>query len=160
MAHNIRHFTLSLCINYHNMKDSELSEPYVSYGYADDNNIMNLILLVRQGVAFNAFEKFTRNFPYSLAEWSQFLHLSERSMQRYKKENRAFDPLQSEKILEIVMLFKMGRDVFGSDEKLMFWFDTENLALGGLKPVSLIDNTFGLSLLKDELTRIEHGVLA
>ena len=142
------------------MKDSELSEPYVAYGYTDDNNIMNLIRLVRQGVTFKAFEKFARNFPYSLAEWSQFLHLSERSMQRYKKENRAFDPLQSEKILEIVMLFKMGMDIFGSDEKFIFWLGTENLALGGLKPVNLIDNTFGLSMLKDELTRIEHGVLA
>jgi len=142
------------------MKEFELSEPTVSYGYADDNNIMNLITLVRNGIAFKAFEKFTRNFPYTLSEWSQFLHLSERSMQRYKKENRVFDPLQSEKILEIVMLFKLGEEVFASAEKFIFWLDTENLALGGLKPVSLIDSSFGISLLKDELTRIEHGILA
>jgi putative toxin-antitoxin system antitoxin component (TIGR02293 family) len=142
------------------MKAFELSEPTIAYGSTDDNNMMGLIALVRQGVAFTAFENFALNFSYTLAEWSQFLHLSERSMQRYKKENRVFDPLQSEKILEIVMLFKLGKDVFGSDEKFLFWLNTENLALGGIKPVGLIDNTFGISLLKDELTRIEHGILA
>jgi putative toxin-antitoxin system antitoxin component (TIGR02293 family) len=142
------------------MKDFELSEPSIAYGSTDDNNIIGLIALVRQGVAFAAFENFTMNYTYTLGEWSQFLHLSERSMQRYKKENRVFDPLQSEKILEIVMLFKLGKDVFGSDDKFLFWLNTDNLALGGIKPVSLIDNTFGISLLKDELTRIEYGVLA
>jgi putative toxin-antitoxin system antitoxin component (TIGR02293 family) len=142
------------------MKNFELSEPTIAYGSTDDNNMMGLIALVRQGVAYTAFENFALNFSYTLAEWSQFLHLSERSMQRYKKENRVFDPLQSEKILEIVMLFKLGKDVFGSDDKFLFWLNNENLALGGIKPVGLIDNTFGISLLKDELTRIEHGVLA
>lgn len=142
------------------MKDFELSEPSIAYGSTDDNNIIGLIALVRQGVAFTAFENFALNYPYTLADWSQFLHLSERSMQRYKKENRVFDPLQSEKILEIVMLFKLGKDVFGSDDKFNFWLKTKNLALGGIKPVSLIDNTFGISLLKDELGRIEHGILA
>lgn len=142
------------------MKDFELSEPSIAYGSTDDNNMMGLIALLRKGVAFTAFENFAMKYPYTLAEWSEFLHLSERSMQRYKKENRAFELLQSEKILEIVMLFKLGKDVFGTDDKFIFWLKTENLALGGIKPVSLIDNTFGISLLKDELTRIEYGVLA
>jgi putative toxin-antitoxin system antitoxin component (TIGR02293 family) len=81
-------------------------------------------------------------------------------MQRYRNEKRTFDPLQSEKIIEIALLYNKGVEVFGSAEKLNTWLETNNLALGDIKPKSLLDNTFGISILKDELIAIEHGVLA
>ena len=86
--------------------------------------------------------------------------MSERTMQRYKKEKKTFDPIYSEKILEVMLLYKLGINVFGNKEKFISWIETKNLALGGVKPKELLDNTFGISLLKDELTRIEHGILA
>ena len=46
------------------------------------------------------------------------------------------------------------------NEKLNTWLETKNIMLGGVKPKDLLDNTFGISLVKDELTRIEYGVLA
>ncbi len=136
------------------------SEPHISYGATDDNNSLVLINMIRKGIGFTAFEKFAREFPYSLAEWSVFLHLSERSMQRYKKEKRAFDPLQSEKIVEIAMLFKLGEEIFGSRALFNAWLQTESLPLNKIKPIALIDNSFGIGLVKDELLRIEHGILA
>jgi putative toxin-antitoxin system antitoxin component (TIGR02293 family) len=81
-------------------------------------------------------------------------------MQRYKKEKRAFDPIQSEKIVEIAMLFKLGEEVFGSRAKFNAWLQTESLPLNKVKPVALIDNSFGIRLVKDELMRIEQGILA
>ena len=142
------------------MDTFKFSEPEISYGAIDDNNALVLIKMIRKGIGYTAFEKFALAFPYSLAEWSGFLHLSERSMQRYKKEKRAFDPLQSEKIVEIAMLFKLGEDVFGSKSNFNAWLQTESLPLNKIKPVELIDNSFGIGLVKDELIRIEHGILA
>ena len=43
------------------MKDFELSEPFIAYGSTDDNNIIGLIALVRQGVAFTAFENLSED---------------------------------------------------------------------------------------------------
>lgn len=142
------------------METFEFTEPLISYGSVDDNNTISLIRLIRNGIGFLAFEKFAGKFPYSLSEWSGFLHISERSMQRYKKEQRAFDPLQSEKIIEIAMLFKMGEEVFGSREKFNLWLETESLSLGKVKPRSLIDSTFGIGMVKNELGRIEYGILS
>ena len=59
-----------------------------------------------------------------------------------------------------MLIYKLGVNVFGDKEKFISWSETKNLALGGVKPKELLDNTFGISLLKDELTRIEHGILA
>jgi putative toxin-antitoxin system antitoxin component (TIGR02293 family) len=141
-------------------KMADILDKKMSYNSVDDKDIMFLIEAVRKGIKFSFFANITKNSPFSLFEWSNFLHLSERSMQRYKREKRTFDSLQSEKILQITLLYRMGTDVFGNEEKFNSWLKTENLALGKIKPKELLDNTFGINMLQDELTRIEHGVLA
>lgn len=142
------------------MELMELNDPRVSYNSIDNNNVVWLMELVRKGVNYNKFIQFANSGPFNLVEWSGFLHLSERTMLRYKQEEKTFDSLQSEKIIEIAILQKKGTEVFGSTEKFNLWLHTENLALGKNIPKDLLDNTFGINLLKDELTRIEYGILA
>jgi len=138
----------------------EIFDPMVTYGSVDDINALSLVEMVRHGVRFEAFDSFANKSPFSLNEWSGFLHLSERTMQRYRSEKRTFDPLQSEKIIEIALFYNKGVEVFGNAEKFNSWLETDSLALGGIKPKTLLDNSFGISILKDELTAIEYGVLA
>ena len=132
----------------------------ITFESVDDRNVLELIETIRKGLNFSVFTKLANISPFSSVEWSKYLHLSERTMQRYKKEKKSFDALQSERILQIVLLNKLGLEVFGSQEKYNHWLETDNLALGKIKPKDLLDNSFGISLLKDELTRIEYGVLA
>jgi len=141
-------------------KASNISVIKISYDSVDDKDIMFLIDAVRQGIKYKFFTDIADNSPFSMNEWSNFLHLSERTLQRYKREKRTFDTLQSEKILQIALLYRLGIDVFGSKGKFNSWLETENISLGKIKPKELLDNTFGISMLTDELNRIEHGVLA
>ncbi|HLF33441.1 MAG TPA: antitoxin Xre/MbcA/ParS toxin-binding domain-containing protein [Cyclobacteriaceae bacterium] len=126
----------------------------------DEKDVVALINASRKGIGYAIFMDLAKISPFSLQEWSIYLHLSERTIQRYKKEKRAFDPMQSERILQIMLLFKSGARVFGSKDKFSRWLESENLALGKITPKELLDNTFGIGLLNDELIRIEHGVLA
>ncbi len=137
-----------------------LEEPMAVYSSLDDGNIFSIINAVKKGLQYSFFERLTANIPFTLREWSQFLHLSERSLNRYKKEKAVFGNTASEKILEITMLNKYGIEVFGSQDKFNHWLNTKNVALGGIKPKTLLDSSFGIQMLKDELTRIEHGILA
>lgn len=132
----------------------------LSYKQIDDRDVLMLISSVREGIKYSLFQTIANNSPFSTAEWSNFLHLSERTFQRYKKEKRTFDPLHSEKILEITLVYNKGTEVFGDKGNYDAWLEAKNVALGGIKPKELLDSTFGIGLLKDELTRIEHGVLA
>lgn len=120
----------------------------------------DLISLTRRGIPFQEFETILEYAPFSLQNWSGFLHLSKRTLERYRKEKRVFDPLHTERILRIVQVYQLGIDVFGKASYFESWMDSRNLALGGISPIELLDSTFGIELLKDELTRIEHGVLA
>lgn len=142
------------------MTQFTLFDPEVAYNTTDDKFINEVITLVREGVSFEDFSKFASRTAFSPSEWADYLHVSERTMQRYQKEQKSFDSLQSEKIVEIALLQKRGVEVFGKKSKFQSWLDTPCLALGDLKPKSYLDSSFGITLLKDELTRIEYGVLA
>jgi putative toxin-antitoxin system antitoxin component (TIGR02293 family) len=139
---------------------NEVGEPLFIYGSTLHNDLIALIDRVRNGVSFKVFASFVNITPFSWPEWSLFLHLSERSMQRYKKDNKTFDPLQSEKIIEITRLYQRGIEVFGAKPKFDTWLSTSCVALGGPAPKSFLDSSFGIQLIHDELGRIEHGILA
>jgi putative toxin-antitoxin system antitoxin component (TIGR02293 family) len=115
---------------------------------------------VKHGVKYSLFRELTDSIPFNSFDWSAILHLSERTMQRYKTERKTFDPIYSDKILQIAILYKTGTEVFGDKANFDTWLQTKSVALGGVKPKELLDNTFGISLVKDELNRIENGVLA
>jgi putative toxin-antitoxin system antitoxin component (TIGR02293 family) len=142
------------------MEAFELNDPLVSYSSIDDKSVYGIINLIRNGIRFPVFENFVEHSPFTMPEWSSFLHLSERTMQRYKKENSSFDSLQSERIVEIRLLYNYGQQVFGNTEYFNKWLETDNLVLGRIKPKMLLDSSFGINLLKDELSRIENGVLS
>lgn len=140
--------------------NNKLNEAAVAYSSIDDSGILSIIQRIRKGINFSIFTDIAQKIPFSLYEWSSFLHISERTMQRYQKEKKSFDPIYSEKIIEITMLYNYGVEVFGNKENFDQWLQTQNVALGGNTPKDFLDSTFGIQLIKDELTRIEHGVLA
>ena len=132
----------------------------LSLSTVNSKDILLLIDTVKQGIKYSIFHSLAKKIPFSMNEWSNFLNLSERTMQRYKRKKITFDSIYSEKIIGITLLYKMGVDVFGDNAKFNTWLEIENIALGRIKPKELLETTFGIGLLKDELGRIEHGVLA
>lgn len=61
---------------------------------------------------------------------------------------------------ELKPLYQYGIKVFGDEEKFRAWLEIQNPALGNVIPKRLLDNAAGIDLIKNELIRIEHGVLA
>jgi putative toxin-antitoxin system antitoxin component (TIGR02293 family) len=118
------------------------------------------IAIVRKGISFSDFNKISDYVSLSFFEWHTILQMSERTLQRYKEEKKRFDTIHSERIIQILLLYKSGINVFGNKEKFKSWLESENFVLGKIKPKDLFDNSFGISLLNDELMRIQHGVLS
>jgi putative toxin-antitoxin system antitoxin component (TIGR02293 family) len=130
-----------------------------NYQFIDDDNI-KLTNMVREGVSVHHLTKLSDHIRLSMQDWADYLHISERTIQRYKKEGKAFDPIYSERIVVIELLYKKGIDIFGASEKFYAWMDSVSIALGGVKPKELLDTTFGITQVYDELGRIEHGIFA
>jgi putative toxin-antitoxin system antitoxin component (TIGR02293 family) len=116
------------------------------------------ITAVREGIPYYAFERFAASSFISMADWAELLEISERSLQRYKKENKSFDRMRSERIMEIEAVLKKGVEVFGDVEKFTIWMNSRIIALGGIKPRELLDSSYGIMILDEELTRIDYGM--
>lgn len=132
----------------------------ITFKSLDNKDVFMLIKSTREGVDYDTFDNLLGRFPLNNSDWSRILNVSERTMQRYKREKKRFDSIHSERLLLIMLLFKKGVDVFESTDNFIKWLNSENISLGGVKPMNMLDNTFGVNLIKDELIRIEHGVLA
>ncbi len=126
----------------------------------DNNDVFRLINATREGVEFETFYEFSVTYPLNSMDWSRILNMSERTIQRHKREKKKFDSIHTEKLLMIMLLFKKGTEVFGSPTNFLAWINSKDIALGGVKPINLMDNSFGINMVKEELIRIEHGVLA
>src|SRR6195952_3892125 len=129
------------------------------YKFPEEDSF-DLTNMVSEGVPFPYFTKLSNQIHFGYEDWSSYLHLSERTIQRYKKENKSFAPLYSERILQIELLYKKGIEVFGVADKFYTWMDSVSLPLGNVKPKNMLDTSFGINSIYDELGRIEHGVLA
>jgi putative toxin-antitoxin system antitoxin component (TIGR02293 family) len=119
-----------------------------------------LISYAQHGMPYHIFEKSADNWPFNQTEWSKLLHLSERTFQRYKKENKIFESIYTEKILELILLLNQGKSIFGSERNFYDWLNSPCLAFNNSKPISFIDNTFGITMVKNELGRIVNGIIS
>ena len=129
-------------------------------GVAQEHDLVYFINTARKGLSYEDFIKIAKQTPFTLDNWSSFLHLSERTIQRYKKESKPFDPIHTEKILEIALLYDRGTNTFSDAANFNLWLETPNIGLGGVKPMSLLDSTFGIAMLRNTLMRIENGIPA
>lgn len=132
----------------------------ISYSWNDDKRSYRLIKLVREGISYVNFVKVSNHAPFTVKEWAIYLNLSIRTLERYREENRVFRQEQSERILSIYQLLNYGQSVFGNKEHFFDWMGSENIALGGIRPKDILDTSIGIDMVRDELGRIEHGVLA
>jgi putative toxin-antitoxin system antitoxin component (TIGR02293 family) len=123
-------------------------------------NKLAMIHLIRQGVPYSLFDTIQDYTPFSETDWANILDLSTKSLQRYKQSSRQFGPLQSEKIIEMAEVTNVGLDVFGDMSKFKLWLDTPNFALGKIKPIELLKDSYGKEMVIGELTRINYGILA
>jgi putative toxin-antitoxin system antitoxin component (TIGR02293 family) len=141
-------------------KTNVLEEPLIGYYTTDDREIFKLIDTVKDGIKYSSFASLMKQIPFTLIEWSNYLNISDRTLQRYSREKKTFDRMQSERIIEITMLYKFGTAIFGSKLQFDEWLSTKNVSLGRKAPKDFLDSSLGIGLLKDALARIEHGILA
>ena len=120
---------------------------------------MLLVFAIRSGLPYSIFNLIQLYSPFSLQDWSGFLNISYKSLQRYKSNSTRFKPMYTEKIFEMAEVLDMGLAVFGDMEKLKRWLTRESYALGSLKPIELLSDSYGKDLVLAELTRIDHGIL-
>jgi len=124
------------------------------------SNKMLIIGAIRAGIPYSLFNLIQAYTPFTENDWADFLDISTKSLQRYKiSAEHHFKPIHSEKIIEMAEVTQVGLEVFGDMDKFKLWLNTPNYALGSLKPIELLKDSYGKELVISELVHIDHGIL-
>lgn len=108
--------------------------------------------------SYKKFEKIAALVPFTQKEWANILHLSERTLQRYAKDNNSFEGIYVDRILQIEQLINIGLETFVNAEALYAWLRREKKVLGHTLNFESLYNTQGIQDTIDQLGRIQYGV--
>jgi putative toxin-antitoxin system antitoxin component (TIGR02293 family) len=134
-------------------KVSKIQEPLINF------SAVKQMPLVKD-FNYKEFKKIADKIPFTLQEWSQILHISERTLQRYAKANSSFPFSIVDRILQIDKVIKRGIEVFGSLDKFISWLRSNPYMLEGRLSLQSLRSIDGINLVLTQLGRIEHGLFA
>lgn len=112
---------------------------------------------IREGLPFASLEKVMSRFELNRDEVSNVLDLPSRTLARRKQERR-LRPDESDRLFRLARIAGQATEVLGTEESASRWLHTPNRALGGERPLELLDTDLGTRQVEDLLGRIEHGV--
>ncbi|MEO7306391.1 MAG: antitoxin Xre-like helix-turn-helix domain-containing protein [Ferruginibacter sp.] len=109
---------------------------------------------------YNEFKKISDKAPFTQIEWAAILHVSERTLQRYAKNNGSFAPINAERALQIDKVLKEGKITFGKIENFYNWLKGKPYMLEGNLSINSLTSYEGIQKVLTQLGRIQHGILA
>ena len=109
---------------------------------------------------YEEFRKTADKVPFTLAEWAAILHVSERTLQRYAKNNGKFASINAERFHQINQVINRGKKVFGKTSHFYEWLHSNPPMLDGELSFASLTSFDGIQKILTQLGRIEHGILA
>jgi len=133
-------------------KVSRVNEPFTAF----PGKVTSIV----KDFNYKEFKKIADKVPFTLQEWSDILHISERTLQRYAKANSNFPFSVVDRILQIDKVIKRGIEVFGNLDKFIGWLRSNPYMLEGRLSLQSLRSIEGINLILTQLGRIEHGLFA
>ena len=130
-----------------------MSEPFSIYGNLKKENQL-------KDFTYNNFKKVADKVPFTQAEWANILHVSERTLQRYSKDNHSFAPINAERIVLIEKVLLQAKITFGDTDKFYDWIKRNPYMMEGNLSVQSLSTFEGIQNVLTQLGRIQQGIFA
>lgn len=132
-------------------KPGQLEEPPAPYANAKKP-------LAVADYSFRKLKKVMDMAPFTQAEWAGMLHLSERTLQRYAKNNTSFEGIYTDRILLLQEMIELGLDTFTSPDAFNSWLRKDKPVMGHMLNFDSLSSDRGIQEVIDQLSRIQYGV--
>lgn len=113
--------------------------------------------LIRRGIPSGVVDALAASTRLTQAELAAALGIPARTLVRRKREG-TLSSEESAKLVRLARVVERATEVFEDLDASLDWLKTENAALSGVTPLSLVDTDIGAETILDTLGRIEHGV--
>jgi len=120
---------------------------------------LGVVRAIKNGVSYEVVEEFRDQVGISNSQMCTVLNVSAKSLQRFKSNKTILKPVYSERFFGLAEVYQQGNEVFGKIEIFNDWLQAENYALGSMRPMDLLSDSFGKDLVLGELVRIDDGIL-
>lgn len=127
--------------------------------HALPDSVLEWISLVRLGLSASTMDAAVRVMGISQTELARALDIPARTLARRKKEG-VLSRVESEKLVRLALVVERAVQVFEDQRSALDWIKSQNPALGGTSPLSLLDTDLGSVAVVNTLGRIEQGVFA
>jgi putative toxin-antitoxin system antitoxin component (TIGR02293 family) len=107
---------------------------------------------------YKKLRKIADMVPFTQSEWANMLHLSERTLQRYAKNNSSFEGIYTDRILLLQEMIHLGLETFVNAEAFYRWLKKDKPVLGHVLNFESLYSERGIQQVIDQLTRIQYGV--
>lgn len=114
---------------------------------------------LRIGLPYRSVHKVADSLGYTEAQVAKIAGIAVRTLARRRKE-KLLKPVESDRLFRIARVIARATDALGSEEKARRWLTKPNQALGGERPVELLDTEVGELEVEALLGRIEHGIMS
>jgi putative toxin-antitoxin system antitoxin component (TIGR02293 family) len=119
-----------------------------------------LVKVANEGINASNLEELYVLTKHNKNFFAEILLISTKTIERYVKENKKFNPSESEKLMKLQEIYQWGIEVFGTAEEFNQWIEKPAYGLNHLIPKELMKTISGIKLVEDELVRIAYGELA
>jgi len=122
------------------------------------HNELDLLMVAVKGLSVQAVRTLQRRMQFSNKEISELLAISESTLARREQSKRALTRDEAEKTIQLSAVMAKGLEVFEDEDDFRHWLETDNVALGGIRPKDLITSAIGRDQVRDLLGRIQYGI--
>jgi putative toxin-antitoxin system antitoxin component (TIGR02293 family) len=133
------------------LKESKVEEPLIPY-----TPVKKQVMVA--DYTYKKLKKITELVPFTQSEWANMLHLSERTLQRYAKNNSSFEGIYTDRILLLQKMIELGLDTFTNAATFYSWLKKDKPVLGQKLNFESLYSDRGIQEIIDQLNRIQYGV--
>lgn len=118
----------------------------------------DLARLVREGLPAETITVLADKLHLGNGVLSRKLGIPQRTLTRRLSQASVLTPAESDRTVRMARIYATAIDMIGDEEKATAWLSTPNRALGGERPLDLLDTDTGARMVEDVLGRIAYGV--
>ena len=124
------------------------------------SNPVAMVMKAAEGLAISVFDEITRVSALNKNQLAAFIDITPKTIDNYRLRRYKLCRIESEQLLQLMALYKKGQEIFDNSESFNLWLRQPASGLGGIIPFDLLYTQGGISLVMEELLRIEYGALA
>lgn len=116
-----------------------------------------LIAIIRTGLPSTTIQMAAAALNVNRQVLCSALNVSISTVNRRLKAGKLLDAVASERVVRLLQIALLARDLFESEELAAHWLSSPNDALGGASPFTLCDTELGARQVRRTLRSIEWG---